>query len=97
MKECVTHHICDCKQQELERLREENDELKKMIDSHFPEGPEGYCLIKRKGSETPAEDLLMEYRLLKEALREFIGAVRSSYKIGKLYSCVEKYKGLVGE
>lgn len=25
--QCVTHHICDCKQEELERLREQNTDL----------------------------------------------------------------------
>lgn len=32
---CVTHHICDCKQEELERLREEVERLRDALQGLY--------------------------------------------------------------
>jgi hypothetical protein len=38
MRECITHHICDCKQAELERLREALEKISKFFINK-----DGFC------------------------------------------------------
>lgn len=51
-------------------LSERNDELWGMVDSCFPEGLDGYQIIKKKGTSNAAEELVKDYIYLRGAVED---------------------------